>query len=106
LGVGQERLKFRVAIHETADAAAAVRWWAAAVDAPLDRFLPSTIKRHRVRTGRHNTGSDYHGCLVVSVSRSRRLYWTIEGTVAGLVAEAAARPDPAGPRVVEGVPVG
>ncbi|MCW2640964.1 MAG: Resolvase helix-turn-helix domain protein, partial [Dactylosporangium sp.] len=87
LRVPAERIQFRVAIHETADSDAAMRWWADVVKVPGERFLRTTLKRHIAKTlGRHNIGDDYHGCLVVTVRRSRELYWTVEGLVAGLVA--------------------
>lgn len=33
---------------------------------------------------RRNTGDDYRGCLVITVPRSRELYWRIEGMIAEL----------------------
>jgi hypothetical protein len=91
LRVSAERIQFRVAIHETADVDAAVRWWADVIEVSAECFLRTTLKRHTAKTlGRHNVGDDYHGCLVVTVRRSRELYWTVEGLVAGLVATAVA----------------
>ncbi|WP_241825701.1 helix-turn-helix domain-containing protein [Micromonospora sp. CB01531] len=77
---------YRVSIHESADAAAAVRWWMERLGLPADRIKRSTIKRHRIVTLRWNTGDDYHGCLVINVPGSRELYWRIEGLVAELFA--------------------
>lgn len=42
------------------------------------------MKRHLPRTTRHNTGADYHGCLVIRVPKSRELYWRIEGILSGI----------------------
>lgn len=85
-GVGRERIQFRVAIHESADADAAVVWWAQVVGAEPGQFQRTTLKRHNPRTIRHNTGEGYHGCLVVRARKSRELYWKIEGWVAGVAA--------------------
>jgi hypothetical protein len=78
-GVAGEAVSFRVSIHETADATAAVEWWARQLDLDHGRFHPSSIKRHRPSTNRHNLGADYHGCLVVYVRGGRQLYWRVEG---------------------------
>lgn len=83
-GVSDERLQFRVSIHEDADVDAAVTWWAAQVGVPPSDLLPTTLKRHNPRTVRLNTGGGYRGCLVVRVRRSRELYWMIEGLVHGV----------------------
>ncbi|MBO4139339.1 resolvase [Micromonospora tulbaghiae] len=79
-----EDRRFRVSIHETADDAAAVRWWAARVGVPPEGFQPTTIKRHRPLTRRKNVGVDYHGCLTVHVVGGVRLYWRIEGIMKGM----------------------
>ncbi|MER7169583.1 helix-turn-helix domain-containing protein [Micromonospora sp. NPDC000207] len=84
MGSSREALRYRVSIHETADSAAAVRWWAERVGVAPDAFQPTTLKRHKPTTKRHNLGEDYHGCLVVEVPNSRELYWKIEGTMKGL----------------------
>ncbi|HEX2417285.1 MAG TPA: resolvase [Micromonosporaceae bacterium] len=83
-GVGDERLQFRLSIHENADVDAAVTWWAAAVGVSSSDFLPTTLKRHNPKTARLNTADRYRGCLVVRVRRSRELYWMIEGLVRGM----------------------
>ncbi|WP_406038171.1 helix-turn-helix domain-containing protein [Micromonospora sp. NBC_00898] len=75
---------YRVSIHESADADAAVRWWVATLDLPVERFGRPTLKRHNPATVRRNTGDDYHGCLMITVPRSRELYWRIEGMIAEL----------------------
>lgn len=85
LQVPLERVRFRVAIHESADADRAVRWWAGIVNVPPETFRPTTMKRHSTSTNRHNTGADYNGCLVIDVARSRELYWMIEEIVRGIV---------------------
>ncbi|MEU7958308.1 helix-turn-helix domain-containing protein [Micromonospora humida] len=85
-GVERDVPTYRVSIHESADAAAAQRWWAETLDLPPDRFRRPTLKHHQPTT-RHNTGESYHGCLVVDVPKSRELYWKIEGVVAALTGE-------------------
>jgi transcriptional regulator with XRE-family HTH domain len=89
LDVVPERIKFRVAIHESADVDAVVQWWADFVGVSASTFLRSTLKRHSPTTNRRNTGDGYRGCLVVSVARSRELYWMIEGLVRGVADRAA-----------------
>lgn len=84
-------LRFRVAIHESADATAAQAWWKETLRLPDVEFDRPTLKRHKPISARHNVGGDYHGCLVVTVPRSRDLYWRIEGIMAGLVAAGAPR---------------
>ncbi|MFG2053709.1 hypothetical protein ACGFI9_06705 [Micromonospora sp. NPDC048930] len=83
-GIGRHVPRYRLLIHESADADAAVRWWAARLAVPLERFGRPTLKRHTPTTVRGNTADDYHGCLVITVPGSRALYWRIEGMVAGI----------------------
>lgn len=90
LDVPADMIQFRLAIHESADVEASVRWWSEVVNVASDRFLRTTLKRHVAKTAsRHNTGDDYRGCLVVSVRRSRDLYWRVEGLVDGILRGAA-----------------
>jgi transposase len=81
---GRDSLKYRVHIHKTADAGAAADWWARELELPRDLFQRPTIKKHRPGTRRANTGDDYHGCLVITVPKSRELYWLVEGIVGAL----------------------
>lgn len=87
-GVPREALTYRVSIHESADVDRAAAWWAARLGLPGHRFQRPTLKRHVPRTVRHNTGADYHGCLVIRVPRSREVYWFIEGIMRGLAVSA------------------
>ncbi|MFH8772195.1 helix-turn-helix domain-containing protein [Streptomyces sp. NPDC017958] len=91
LDVDRERLTFRVLIHESADVEAAHRYWAAVADVDVSVFAKPTLKKHNPKTVRKNTGDDYHGCLVIGVSRSAHLYNRIEGWWSGIVAQAQAR---------------
>lgn len=81
LGISADRIRFRVQIHETADEADARRWWAEHLGVAAEDFMRSTIKRHNPRTVRKNVGADYHGCLTVTVRRSRLLYQLLDGLV-------------------------
>lgn len=83
---GQHRgaLKYRVSIHESADAEAAGRWWADVVGVPFEIFRRPTLKTHNPSTVRYNVGDPYRGCLVIDVPRSRQLYWKIEGVMHGI----------------------
>lgn len=83
-----DAMSFRVHIHESADAEAAAQWWAERLRLDPARFRRPTVKRHRPSTTRHNLGDDYHGCLVVYVQRTRRLYWRVEGMVQAITESA------------------
>ncbi|MFJ6950402.1 resolvase [Micromonospora aurantiaca (nom. illeg.)] len=96
-GRSRHALRYRVAIHENADAEAAGRWWAAELGVDFGCFQRPTLKRHHPRTTRTNVGADYRGCLVVRVPRSRDLYLWMSGVVEGMVAASA--PDPRPPEV-------
>ncbi|WP_326562495.1 helix-turn-helix domain-containing protein [Micromonospora sp. NBC_01796] len=85
-GRSRAELRYRLSIHETADVAAAGRWWAERLGIEQALFGAPQIKRHKPKTNRRNTGADYHGCLVVRVPRARELYVWIEGLTAGTVA--------------------
>jgi hypothetical protein len=85
LGVERDRRRFRVMIHESADVAAAERYWAGLVGVDAASFSRTTLKKHNPKTARKNVGEAYRGCLVVSVLRSADLYRRIEGTWYGIV---------------------
>jgi transposase len=85
LGIGPERLSYRVSIHESADVGAAVAFWAAVVGVPGNQFMRTTLKRHNPRTVRKNVDAGYHGCLIVRVRRSTELGRQIAGWFEGLV---------------------
>lgn len=89
IGVSDDRLVFRVQIHESGDVAAAVRFWADVVGVPCDA-VRTTLKRHNPKTVRKNTADDYHGCLCVYVRRSADLNLSIAGWFEG-IAEGAVR---------------
>ncbi|MGW0766528.1 hypothetical protein [Streptomyces sp. NPDC002676] len=91
LGVEHERLCYRVMIHESANVAAAERYWADVVQSDPGSFGKTTLKRHNPKTVRKNTGDDYHGCLVITVRKSAELYQRIEGWWNGIVAGTATR---------------
>jgi hypothetical protein len=89
IGVGRERLVFRVHIHESADPVEAVAFWSDVVGAPESQFTKCTIKTHNPRTVRKNVGREYHGCLVVYVRNSTVLNLQIQGWCDGVAAVAA-----------------
>jgi len=84
LGVRDDQLRLQVAIHESADVAAAELFWASVMNIPVSDFLKPTLKRHKVLTNRKNTGVDYHGCLSIRVLQGAALYRRIEGMWAGV----------------------
>lgn len=90
LQVSPSRLIFRLHIHESADAAEAIRYWSAVVDAPVNQFGRPTLKTHNPLTVRKNVGPEYHGCLLVYVRKSATLNLQIEGWFEGLSATARA----------------
>ncbi|MFB6436938.1 hypothetical protein ACFCVY_09155 [Streptomyces sp. NPDC056411] len=85
LGVEGRNLRFAVMVHESADVAAAERYWADLVGADVADFCKTTLKRHNPKTVRKNTGETYHGCLVIRVLQSADLYRRIEGWWYGIV---------------------
>ena len=93
VGVEEERLSYRVQIHESADIEGAVRFWAAIAGVSEQAFSKTTVKRHNPTTNRHNTGDEYHGCLVIRVRRSADEYRLAEGVWAGVVGRLAGAHD-------------
>ncbi|MGA5652685.1 hypothetical protein [Streptomyces seoulensis] len=92
MGVGRERLRFTVMIHETADVPGAERYWSELVEADRSAFCKTSLKKHNPKTVRRNTGDAYRGCLVIKVLKSADLYRRIEGAWYGIV-EAAREAD-------------
>ncbi|PTA45654.1 helix-turn-helix domain-containing protein [Micromonospora sp. RP3T] len=83
-GVNRETASYRLLIHESGEVEATERWWAERLRLPLERFTRATLKRHSPTTVRRNSGESYRGCLVITVPRSRQLYWRVEGLIAGI----------------------
>lgn len=79
IGVSDDRIRLRLAIHESADISAASRFWEECLGVSAQRFQRPTLKRGRPRVGRRNVADGYHGCLVVGVLRSAPEYRRIEG---------------------------
>lgn len=78
-GAPRSELSYRVLIHESADVAAAERFWLSVTGAERGQFLRSSLKRHNPKTVRWNVGDTYHGCLRLDVRESANLYRRIEG---------------------------
>ncbi|MFJ6519400.1 helix-turn-helix domain-containing protein [Streptomyces filamentosus] len=91
VGVAEERIGFRLMIHETADVPGAEQYWADLVGVSTSRLKPTTLKRHNPLTNRKNTGETYRGCLAVDVAKSAELYHRIEGWWNGIVARSINR---------------
>jgi transposase-like protein len=83
-GVDRADLRLRLSIHESADIDAATQWWAKVVGVPAESFQKAALKKHKPTTVRQNIEDSYRGCLVIYVPKSNRLYWKIEGVVAGI----------------------
>lgn len=86
LNVPERDRRYRLSIHESADILAAHVFWSEATGVPISRFCRPTLKRHQPKTIRLNVGADYHGCLAISVCKSRVLYQQIEGFFSGVAA--------------------
>lgn len=82
-GIAQDRVTYRVHIHESADVPASERFWLEVTAASPAQFKKSSLKRHNPKTVRKNVGADYHGCLRIDVIRSAVLYQKIEGWAIG-----------------------
>jgi Homeodomain-like domain len=93
IGIGPERLMFRVHIHETADHEGAIAWWAERVGVSPAAFHETTLKRHNPKTNRLHRGVDYHGCLRVEVRKSSDLYWRIVAAVEAIIGEPGEEPE-------------
>jgi hypothetical protein len=87
LDVPDDRLRLRLQIHEKADEAAALDWWAQELGWPRDRFERTTFKRHNPKTVRKNLADEYHGCLAIGVLQSRDLYRAMAGLIRGLATQ-------------------
>ncbi len=85
-GVTSDQLICRVHIHESADLVKAHEFWQEVAGLGLEHFGRPTIKRHNPKTVRKNVGTDYHGCLAISVRRSSDLYRRIEGWASAAMA--------------------
>lgn len=86
MGVDDDRLQFRLSIHESADLEAATAAWATAVGFGAERFGRPTLKRHNPLTARRNTSTAYIGCLIIRVRRSVELNRRIAGWWSGIAA--------------------
>lgn len=87
-GVGRERMRFRVSIHESADVGKAEAFWAELVGVDVAVLQRATIKKHNPRTNRKNTADAYRGCLTVYITKGADLYRRMEGAWYGIVLSA------------------
>ncbi|MBT2386709.1 hypothetical protein J7E86_24695 [Streptomyces sp. ISL-11] len=92
LGVGRDRLRCSLHIHDSADITKTTRFWSDLIDVPTDQFWKPCIKKDNPGTNRLNRGESYRGCLKIYVTNSARLYRRIEGWWYGIVV-AARKPD-------------
>jgi hypothetical protein len=84
-GITTDDLVFRISIHENADYANALEFWAREVGVSSDTFRRPTLKRHNPRTIRKNSGSTYVGCLTINVRRSTEMYRWTTGWYEGII---------------------
>ncbi|HWC35793.1 MAG TPA: hypothetical protein VG650_13320 [Mycobacteriales bacterium] len=84
MGVPERDRRYRLNIHETASVDVHERWWANELGLVDVTFQRATLKRHNPKTVRRNVGDGYHGCLVISVNKSRVLYDSIVGWWSGI----------------------
>ncbi|MBW1595796.1 helix-turn-helix transcriptional regulator [Streptomyces sp. JJ38] len=85
LAVDRSRLRFAVNIHESADVAAAERFWAQHIGIPASCLQKASLKRHNPKTTRLSAGPRHRGCLRVVVLGGADLYRRIEGWWYGIV---------------------
>ncbi|MFE9795080.1 hypothetical protein ACFYRL_25480 [Streptomyces goshikiensis] len=85
MDVPEDRLRFTLQIHETADASAAEQYWMEVVGLGASHFTKTTLKRHTPLTNRKNVGDSYRGCLSVRVLKGSDLYRRVEGAWCGIV---------------------
>jgi hypothetical protein len=97
VGVSQDRRSYRLSIHESAQVEDHERWWAETLRIPLASFRRARLKRHNPASARHNVVAGYHGCLTVSVTRSRALYDAIAGWWRGVATGVSTAPQDAVP---------
>jgi transcriptional regulator with XRE-family HTH domain len=89
VGISRSDLSFCMQIHESADVAAAQRFWIEVTGRKDEQFVRPTLKRHNPKTTRKNVGDGYHGCLRIEVRRGTRLYSRIEGWATAVMAGSA-----------------
>lgn len=63
---------------------AATGSWAHEIGVSVEAFQRATIKTHNPVTVRKNVGDAYRGCLIVKVPKSSKLYWRVQGIMAGV----------------------
>jgi transposase len=85
-GVGLDRCRVSLSIHESGDLEGSTAYWAKALGADASSFAKPSLKRHNPKTVRKNIGVEYRGCLAISVRQSRDLYREIEGLWRGVAA--------------------
>jgi len=92
IGIQEDRVVFRLMIHETASIENAVLFWANHVGVRPEEFQPTTLKKHTPITVRKNVGASYNGCLTVRVRRSTNLCRQIDGWCGGILARLTIAP--------------
>ncbi|MBI3319058.1 MAG: helix-turn-helix domain-containing protein [Candidatus Omnitrophica bacterium] len=78
-------LRFRIYLHETADAETARQYWFSRLGMSAIQAAPITWKRHKPTVFRSNVGSGYYGLLRIIVPRSTNLNRRITGWINGMV---------------------
>ena len=96
LGIEQDELVFRVAIHISGDVDAAERFCAGVVGIPRSKLRRTSLKRHERRASRRLPTESYVGCLRVDVRKSTDFNRQIAGWWQGLVAGIATVEAPSG----------
>lgn len=79
--VEDDRLYYRIYIHETADIAEAKKFWSGLIGKKIEKTY---LKKHNPKTMRKNSGNDYHGLLRIDVTRSTDLNRKIKGWILGI----------------------
>ena len=83
-GIEPSTLRFRIYLHETADATDARIYWHHQLGIEAITTAPVTWKRHKRSVHRVNVGAGYHGLLRIIVPSSTDLNRRISGWIDGM----------------------
>lgn len=80
--IEDNRICYRIYIHEKADILRAKEFWSNLLDSNISKFH---LKKHNPKTVRKNTLNEYYGLLRMDISRSTDLNRKIKGWIHGII---------------------
>lgn len=80
--VEDERICYRIYIHEKADLPKAQKFWSDLVNSKVAKFH---LKKHNPKTLRKNVSDNYNGLLRIDIKRSTDLNRKIKGWILGII---------------------